>query len=124
VIDPGWSTSNVPARSRFLRAHCIADGTRPQAGMELMLTRSVDPKARAGAELMERAMNRYRITGRWNQLKGQFKEFWGELTDDDLERIDGRRDQFVGRFQVDYGFARDRIRSASELRQLRYDGLS
>jgi uncharacterized protein YjbJ (UPF0337 family) len=74
--------------------------------------------------IVERVMNRYRIAGRWNQLKGRVKEFWGELTDDDLERIDGRRDQFVGRVQLDYGFARDRIHSAAEHRRLRYDRLN
>ncbi|MGH7467865.1 MAG: CsbD family protein [Longimicrobiales bacterium] len=33
------------------------------------------------------------LKGQWNELKGRVKEKWGELTNDDLDRIEGRRDQ-------------------------------
>lgn len=56
-------------------------------------------------------MDWYRIEGNWNQIKGRLKEMWGEFTDDDLEKIEGRRDQFVGRVQEDFGIARDRFRA-------------
>ena len=45
--------------------------------------------------------------GRWKRLKGQAKENWGKLTDDDLMRAEGNRDQFIGRVQERYGLARD-----------------
>ena len=45
--------------------------------------------------------------GRWKTLKGQAKGRWGKLTDDDLLRAEGNRDQFVGRLQERYGLARD-----------------
>ena len=45
-------------------------------------------------------------TGKWNQLKGKVREQWGDLTDDDLTEIEGRRDQLVGRIQERYGKAR------------------
>jgi hypothetical protein len=32
-------------------------------------------------------MNWDRATGNWKQLKGKVKEKWGDLTDDDLDRI-------------------------------------
>jgi len=32
---------------------------------------------------------------------------WGKLTDDDLERIAGERDQLIGRLQYRYGIAKD-----------------
>jgi len=51
-------------------------------------------------------MNNDRIQGRWKQLKGKVKEQWGKLTDDDLDVIDGRRDQFLGRIQERHGLAR------------------
>ena len=35
------------------------------------------------------------------------KEKWGELTDDDLDRIDGRREELVGKVQERYGMARE-----------------
>jgi len=34
-----------------------------------------------------------RVEGNWKQLKGKAKEQWGNLTDDDLDVIAGRRDQ-------------------------------
>ncbi|MFW5973002.1 MAG: CsbD family protein, partial [Bacteroidota bacterium] len=37
--------------------------------------------------------------GNWNQFKGRLKETWGALTDDDVDRFEGRRDQLVGRIQ-------------------------
>ncbi len=52
-------------------------------------------------------MNRNQIEGNWMQIKGKVKEQWGKLTDDDLDRIDGRRDQLVGRLQESYGIAQD-----------------
>jgi uncharacterized protein YjbJ (UPF0337 family) len=41
-------------------------------------------------------------------MKGQVKEWWGDLTDDDLTKIDGKRDKLVGALQERYGYARDR----------------
>ncbi len=48
-------------------------------------------------------MNWDQIEGKWTQVKGQAKERWGKLTDDDLDRIAGKRDQLVGKLQEAYG---------------------
>jgi uncharacterized protein YjbJ (UPF0337 family) len=48
-----------------------------------------------------------KLKGQWNELKGRVKEKWGELTNDDLDRINGQRDQLVGAIQQHYGKARD-----------------
>ncbi len=48
-------------------------------------------------------MNRNEIEGNWKQLKGRAKEKWGELTDDDLDYVEGRRDRLVGKLQERYG---------------------
>ena len=48
-----------------------------------------------------------RDQGDWRQQKGRLKEKWGELTDDDLDRIDGKRDQLLGVLQNRYGRAKD-----------------
>jgi uncharacterized protein YjbJ (UPF0337 family) len=53
------------------------------------------------------AMNWDQVEGKWKQFKGQAKEKWGKLTDDDLDVIDGRRQQLVGRLQERYGIAKD-----------------
>jgi uncharacterized protein YjbJ (UPF0337 family) len=55
----------------------------------------------------EVAMNWDQVEGKWKQYKGQVKEKWGKLTDDDLDIIDGRRQQLVGRIQERYGIAKD-----------------
>jgi uncharacterized protein YjbJ (UPF0337 family) len=52
-------------------------------------------------------MNQDRIQGRWKLIKGKVKEQWGKLTDDDLDVIDGRRDQLLGRIQQRHGLAKD-----------------
>lgn len=52
-------------------------------------------------------MNWDQVAGNWKQLKGVAKEKWGRLTDDDLERMSGQRDQLIGRLQEHYGMARE-----------------
>jgi len=47
-------------------------------------------------------MNWDQVSGQWAQLKGKFKEKWGNLTDDDLDKIEGRRDQLIGKIQQRY----------------------
>lgn len=54
-------------------------------------------------------MNRDIFEGNWKQIKGKVKEQWGKLTDDDLDMINGRRDQLVGRIQERYGLAREAV---------------
>ena len=52
-------------------------------------------------------MNWDRIQGNWKQFKGHAREQWGKLTDDDLDKATGRRDQLAGRIQERYGIQRD-----------------
>jgi uncharacterized protein YjbJ (UPF0337 family) len=47
------------------------------------------------------------IEGRWKQLKGQAKQKWGKLTDDDFQRLSGSRDELIGKIQERYGYTRD-----------------
>ena len=51
-----------------------------------------------------------RVEGNWKQIKGQIKEQWGKLTDDDLDTINGQRDQLEGKIQERYGYEKDRVR--------------
>jgi uncharacterized protein YjbJ (UPF0337 family) len=43
------------------------------------------------------------IGAQWDQLKGEIKQEWAALTDDDLEYIAGMRDRLVGRLREKYG---------------------
>lgn len=52
-------------------------------------------------------MTNDKIVGKWKQLKGSAKMQWGELTDDDLDQAEGRRDKLVGRIQARYGIAKE-----------------
>jgi uncharacterized protein YjbJ (UPF0337 family) len=52
-------------------------------------------------------MNWDQVEGKWKQYRGQVKEKWGRLTDDDLDVIDGQRQQLVGKLQERYGTAKD-----------------
>jgi uncharacterized protein YjbJ (UPF0337 family) len=52
-------------------------------------------------------MNWDRIEGNWKQFRGRVKEEWGELTNDDLDVVEGKRTALVGRIQERYGKKRD-----------------
>jgi uncharacterized protein YjbJ (UPF0337 family) len=52
-------------------------------------------------------MNWDRIEGNWKQLKGSVKEQWGQLTDDQLDVIAGKRNNLVGKIQETYGISKD-----------------
>lgn len=54
-----------------------------------------------------RTMNEDTIKGNWKQFKGNLKEQWGKLTDDDFDVIDGRREQLLGKLQERQGLARE-----------------
>jgi len=54
-------------------------------------------------------MNRDWLEGNWKQARGKIREWWGKLTDDELDVIAGRRDQLVGRIQELYGNTRDQV---------------
>jgi len=47
------------------------------------------------------------LEGKWKQFRGRAKEAWGDLTDDDLDRIEGKRDRLVGTLQERYGWSRE-----------------
>lgn len=52
-------------------------------------------------------MNWDQIKGKWTSLKGQAKEQWGVLTDDELSKVEGNRDQLVGAVQQKYGIEKE-----------------
>lgn len=53
-------------------------------------------------------MEEHILKGKWLQLRGQIQETWGELTDDELDEIEGERDQLVGKLQEKYGYTKAR----------------
>jgi len=57
-------------------------------------------------------MNTLQIKGNWNIAKGKLKQKWADLTDDDLDYIEGKEDELVGRIQKRTGQTREDIEKA------------
>jgi len=55
------------------------------------------------------AINVQGLQGQWNQLKGEVKKKWGQLSDDDLRWTNGNIDQLIGRIQERTGEKREAI---------------
>ncbi len=55
-------------------------------------------------------MNWDRIEGNWKQFAGKVKEKWGNLTDDDIARVNGSRENLEGILQERYGYAKDKAK--------------
>ena len=47
------------------------------------------------------------IEGKWNQVKGSVKEKWGDLTDDELTEVAGKKDKLTGKLQEKYGWTKE-----------------
>jgi len=52
-------------------------------------------------------MNQDIFEGKWKEKRGQAKEWWGKLTDDDLQQVDGKADQLIGILQQKYGYTKE-----------------
>jgi uncharacterized protein YjbJ (UPF0337 family) len=64
---------------------------------------------------------RTQLQGDWKQVRCKLKERWRELSDDDIDRINGQRDQLVGTLQKRYGKTlADAQRAANDF----FDGLA
>jgi len=54
-------------------------------------------------------MNTLQIKGDWNITKGKLKQTWAKLTDDDLQYVNGKSDELIGRIQKRTGETREAI---------------
>jgi uncharacterized protein YjbJ (UPF0337 family) len=54
------------------------------------------------------AMNKDILAGKWKEMKGRVKEQWGKLTDDELDRAEGKAEQMIGLLQQRYGYSKER----------------
>jgi uncharacterized protein YjbJ (UPF0337 family) len=50
-------------------------------------------------------MNQNILEGKWKQLRGSLREKWGQLTDDEVDQIAGKRDRLSGFLQEKYGYS-------------------
>ena len=52
-------------------------------------------------------MNKDTLEGQWKQLAGKAKVAWGELTDDELAKVEGSAERLAGLVQEKYGRTRE-----------------
>ena len=50
-----------------------------------------------------------KIKGNWNVMKGQLKQRYANLTDDDLTYVEGKEDELLGRLQKGLGKTKDEV---------------
>ena len=61
-------------------------------------------------------MNNDVFQGKWKQIRGQVRVWWGKLTDDDVEKVGGNYDKLIGLLQEKYGYTRQQAEEEYEKR--------
>lgn len=49
------------------------------------------------------------LKGNWNEIKGNLKQKYGDLTEDDLTYVEGKEDELLGRIQKKIGKSKDQV---------------
>ncbi len=65
-------------------------------------------------------MNKNILEGKWKQMRGEAKAWWGKLTDNDLDRIAGKFEVLVGLLQEKYGYTRQQATDEIDKRVTEY----
>lgn len=66
-------------------------------------------------------MNKDILEGKWKQMRGEAKAWWGKLTDDDLDRAAGKFDVLAGLLQEKYGYTREAAADEIDKRVTAYE---
>src|SRR4030095_11664150 len=66
------------------------------------------------------SMNRDILAGKWKQMRGELKIWWGKLTDDEFDRIGGQKDKLIGLLQEKNGYTREQAEQEIERRLQEY----
>ena len=67
------------------------------------------------------SVNQDILAGKWKQMRGDLKSWWGKLTDDDFEWIGGQKDKLIGSLQERYGYTREQAEQEIERRFQEYN---
>ena len=52
-------------------------------------------------------MNRHEFEANWSQLKGSIPAKWNKFLPEDMARLDGKYEPFLGHLQKKYGLSRE-----------------
>lgn len=66
-------------------------------------------------------MNKDVFVGKWTQVRGEAKVWWDKLSDDDLDKVAGRFDMFIGLLQEKYGYSRAHAEQEIEKRMTEFE---
>ena len=66
-------------------------------------------------------MNKDVFEGKWKQIRGEAKSWWGKLTDDDLDRAAGKFDVLTSIIQEKYGYTREAAADEIDKRVTEYE---
>jgi uncharacterized protein YjbJ (UPF0337 family) len=69
----------------------------------------------------EDPMNKDVFEGKWKQIRGEAKAWWGKLTDDDLDRAAGKFEVLAGILQEKYGYTREAAADEIDKRVTEYE---
>jgi uncharacterized protein YjbJ (UPF0337 family) len=56
------------------------------------------------------AINNDMIEGQWKEIRGKVQKAWGDLTNDDLDQVNGSRLELEGQLQRRYGYSKERAK--------------
>lgn len=82
---------------------------RPARGAVPDATRDVSPKRVDATHYREDMMTQVQFKESWDQLKGAVRRKWGELTDEEILRIDGDQGRFTDTVQQRYGLTKGEV---------------
>lgn len=66
-------------------------------------------------------MNQDVFEGKWKQMRGQTRVWWGKLTDNDLDQVGGKFEKLVGVVQEKYGYTREKAEEEVNKRVAEYE---
>jgi uncharacterized protein YjbJ (UPF0337 family) len=87
----------------------------------LTLSQAPVQKDSVSIDLEDQTMNKDVFEGKWKQIRGEVKAWWGKLTDDDLDRAAGKIDVLSGILQEKYGYTRQRAAEEIDKRVTKYE---
>jgi uncharacterized protein YjbJ (UPF0337 family) len=66
-------------------------------------------------------MNTDIFEGQWRQMRGELRSWWGRLSDNDFEKIAGKKDRLIGMLQEKYGYTREAAQQEMDRRFREYE---